>query len=138
MAPSFGKQLHLNTKDTDRRNPPRFSFEETESYAASLKRLGASESNIESTMQYISQQVRGTSSGFDIAESYTSTSQRFYSPKKTKKWLIGASTSSPESCGAINPCGKLWKNVTKGFQMWQKRSRTNGKKPLHVIKEFEK
>ncbi|OWA55557.1 hypothetical protein BV898_19941 [Hypsibius exemplaris] len=59
-------------------------FEEDQILRAFLKRLGLPESNIESTMQYISQQVRGTSSGFDIAESIHRRLNGSIPPKKTK------------------------------------------------------
>ncbi|OQV23678.1 hypothetical protein BV898_02416 [Hypsibius exemplaris] len=59
-------------------------FEEDQILRTSLKRLGLPESNIESTMQYISQQVCGTSSGFDIAESIHRRLNGSIPPKKTK------------------------------------------------------
>ncbi|OQV12363.1 hypothetical protein BV898_13391 [Hypsibius exemplaris] len=59
-------------------------FEEDQILGASLKRLGLPKSNIEYTMQYISQQVCGTSSGFDIAESIHRRLNGSIPPKKTK------------------------------------------------------
>ncbi|OWA53280.1 Matrix metalloproteinase-16, partial [Hypsibius exemplaris] len=115
-----------------------FLLRRTKSYARLLSAWDFRSPNIESTMQYISQQVPGTSSGFDIAESIHRRLNGSIPPKKRKVADRRLDDTSP---------GKLWSDQfvrealeerhKKAFDV-AKKKQDKRKETATVIKEFEK